>query len=446
MRDHSSSGRSRGNATHPARIPGVNGFPPRTPDDVDLFDPKTQEDWYPAYDVLREQAPVWRMPGTRTYVLTRYEDVSLVLRRTDLFGRGGAPDAPARSIPSRTAAIYREKGWPRTTYLAVEPPEHRKYRDLVDGFFSVTGAELRRPLITRMVDELLDPIAERGTCEFKREFATPLPVRVITHMMGFRQEDIPQLKVWSEAWVLPVRGDITPDEEVYAGEQGVAFQRYIFETMQDKRRQPDDSVISHLVNEARFDGQRPLRDEEVICMADHLYIGGNETTTFALTNAMYLLLSVPGVYETLRADPSKVSGFVEEALRMESPTMGLNRVVNADTEIAGVAIPRGSTVHLRYAAANRDQRAFPDPTCLDVDRQNSHRHVAFSMGETHCPGAGLSRLEQNIAFTTILARLADLHFLPGRNDFTHDHNFTLRSMKQLWIGFAPSADGRRATG
>jgi len=414
----------------------VDDIWPLTPDDVDLFDAATQENWYPAYDLLREHAPVWRMPGTRTYVLTRYDDVQQVLRRTDLFGRGGAPDAPARSIPSRTAAIYREKGWRRITYLAVEPPEHRKYRDLVDGFFSVVGAERRRELITGLVNELLDPIALRGECEFVSEFATPLPVRVITHMMGFRREDIAQLKVWSEAWVLPVRGDLTADEEVYAGEQGVAFQRHIFDTMQEKRANPDDSVISFLTNEARFDGVRPLRDEEVISIVDHLYIGGNETTAFALTNAAYLLLSVPGVYDTLLADRTSVRGFVEESLRLESPTMGLNRVVLADTEIGGVSIPMGSTVHLRYAAANRDGRAFPDPTTLDVDRQNAHRHVAFSTGETHCPGAGLSRLEQNIAIEAMLRRLPNLHFVAGRNDFTHHHNFTLRAMKALWIGFA----------
>ena len=129
----------------------VDSCHPGSPDEVDLFDPATQEHWYPAYDVLREQAPVWQIPGTRTYVLTRYDDVALVLRRTELFGRGGAPDAPARSIPERTARIYRERGWPRTTYLAVEPPEHRMYRDLVDGFFTPAGAERRRGLIEGIV-------------------------------------------------------------------------------------------------------------------------------------------------------------------------------------------------------------------------------------------------------------------------------------------------------
>lgn len=411
---------------------------PRTPDEVDLFDPATQEDWYPAYDVLREQAPVWRMPGTNTYVLTRYDDVNDVLRRTDLFGRGGAPDAPARSIPERVAQIYRERGWPRVTYLATEPPVHRTYRDLVDGFFSPAGAERRRPLITSIIDDLLATVGPAGHCEFVHEVATPLPVRVITAMMGFRQEDIPQLKVWSEAWVLPVRGNLTAEEEVYAGEQGVAFQQHIFATMQEKRTRPDDSVISHLVNEARFDGARPLRDEEIISIVDHLYIGGNETTAFALTNGMYLLLTVPGVLDALVADRSLVKNFVEEVLRLESPTMGLNRSVYEDTEIAGVAIPRGATVHLRYAAANRDGRMFPDPTSLDLTRTNSARHVAFSMGETHCPGAGLSRLEQNMAFQAMLDRLPGLHLLPGRNDFTHHRNFTLRAMKELWIGWDPS--------
>ena len=301
---------------------------PRSLDEVDLFDPATQQDWCPTYDLLRAEAPVWRVPGTSTFVLTRDDDIAHVLRRTDLFGRGGAADAPARSIPDRVAAVYRERGWPRMTWLATEPPVHRKYRDLVDHFFSVAGAERRRPLITAIVHDLLDAMVPLGRADFLTVFATPLPVRVITGMMGFDDAEIPQLKAWSEAWVLPVRGNLTEDEEVYAGEQGVAFQQHIFATMEAKRARPDDSVISHLVNDARFDGERPLRDEEVISIVDHLYIGGNETT----------------------------------------------------------------------AAGNRDPVAFPDPTTLDVDRVNAHRHVAFSLGETHCPGAGLSRLEQTIAF------------------------------------------------
>ena len=410
---------------------------PATPDDVNFFDPATQEDWYPSYDLLREEAPIWHMPGTNVYVLTRFDDIQTVLRRTDLYLRGATEDTPSKGMTSRTLNIYAEKGWPRVSYLAVDPPVHRRYRELVDPFFSVAGSERRRSLIERVVNELLDEILDRGECEFVQDFAIPLPVRVITTMMGFDLEDIPQLKIWSEAWVLPFRGGLSEEEEVYAGERGVEFQHHIKKTIDAKREHPDDSVISFLANEASFAGERPLTDGEIISMADHLYIGGNETTTFALTSAMWLLLTHPEAKSALLADRSKVKNFVEEALRLESPTMGMVRFCSRDSELSGVFLPQGSSLHLRYAAANRDPRVFDEPEALDVDRSNASRHVAFSTGETHCPGAGLSRLEQNIAIGAILDRMPDVELAPGRNDFTHHPNVTLRAMKELWIRWTP---------
>jgi cytochrome P450 len=424
----------------------VQGTPghPATLDDVDFFDPATQEDWYPTYDLLRSQAPVWQMPGTNTFVLTRYDDIFYVLRRTDLFLRGAGESTPSSGASRVIKDIYEQKGWPRQSMLGSNPPAHKKYRDIADPFFTPAGSERRRGLIEGIVGELVDRMVPNGTAEFVTEFAIPLPVRVITAIMGFRQEDIPTLKVYSEAWVLPFRGGLSHDEEVYAGEKGVEFQHFIYDTMQQKRQNPDDSVISYLVNEATFDGERPLTDMEIINMVDHLYIGGNETTTFALTSGLWLMVSQPGVYEALLADRSKVKNFVEESLRCESPTMGMVRTAAQDTEIDGVPIPKGAHLHLRYAAANRDEKMFECPAHFDVERRNAPRHMAFSLGETNCPGAGLSRLEQNIAFATILERMPNLRFVPGRNDFTHHPNVTLRAMKALWIEWDTRPSRRQA--
>ena len=132
-----------------------------------------------------------------------------------------------------------------------------------------------------------------------------------------------------------------------------------------------------------------LTDGEIVNMVDHLYIGGNETTTFALTSGLWLLIQHPELQDRLRAEPHRIRAFVDEVLRLESPTQGMDRHAAVDTEIAGVPIPAGSHIHIRYAAANRDAEQFPHPTELDIERANGHRHLAFSLGETHCPGTGL---------------------------------------------------------
>jgi cytochrome P450 len=303
------------------------------------------------------------------------------------------------------------------------------------------------------VDELIDAFVASGATEFVGSFALPLPVRMITRILGFPDADIPRLKAWSTAWVLPFSGPLTDEQEVWVAENVVEFQHYINDQIQLRRAAiadgaPDNDVLTALVS-ASFDDParsasadggdplRPLTDHEIITIVDHLYIGGNETTTFALTSALWILLrgdeyGSPGLYERVRDDRSLLVPFIEEALRLESPTQGLYRRVAVDTELGGVAVPAGSVVHIRYAAANRDERRFPEPDNVVLDRQNGRRHLAFSLGEHHCPGEGLSRFEQRIALDRLLDRLPDLR-LASTNTFTHAPGFVLRALDELHL-------------
>lgn len=401
--------------------------------DIDLFDAAVQEDWYPTYDRLRVEAPVYRIPRSDLYVVTRYEDCMHVLRHQDLFptGTGGLRHAAAREV-------YERDGWPRWAPLSTNPPEHRAYRALIDGFFDHRGSLRWEAEIEATVQELIDGFVADGRTELVGSFAGPLPVRMITRILGFPVEDIPQLVAWSAAWVRPFAGGLTEEEEVAVAVEGVAFQRYIAEQAEAKRSAPGDDVLSALV-QATFDdpatGPRPLTDREVVSIVDHLYIGGNETTTFAITSGVWLLLRDPELLATLVARPERIDDFIEEALRVESPTQGLYRSVAVDTDIAGVAIPAGSTVHIRYGAANRDPGRFEQPARIDLDRRDKGRHMAFSLGEHHCPGAGLSRLEQRIAYRSLIERLPGLRPTPGANDFRHLPGFVLRALRSLDVSW-----------
>lgn len=409
---------------------------PETIDDVDVFARETIENWYPTYELLQDDAPVYHVPGTRTYFVSRYDDIHHVLRRTDLFRRGSGESRPLLKDPE-ARDFYAAHGWPKVLPLAVDPPRHRRYRDMVDHFFSVAGAETRRELITRTAHELIDSFVHDGEVEFMEAFAIPLPVRVITTMMGFPLDDIPQLKRWSEAWVAPYSGRLDARQEREVARLSVEFQHYIHDQIAEKRANPADDVVSYVATTPVNlpDETRMLSDGEIINIIDHLYIGGNETTTFALTSGMWLLVQHPEIQDRLRADPSKVRTWVEEVLRLESPTQGMDRHAAEDTELGGVKIPEGSHIHIRYAAGNRDPRQFRCPVEVDLDRENGHRHLAFSLGESHCPGAGLTRLEQTIATEALLDRLDDLAFADDKNDFQHHVNFTLRAFKGLHITF-----------
>jgi cytochrome P450 len=403
-------------------------------DDVDLFDPAVQQDWYPTYDLLREQAPVYRIPGSDMYVLTRYADVQYALRHPELFPNGRGANT---LLATDTAKNYwAEHGWRKQTPLGSNPPEHRLYRELIDHFFDARAAQTARPMAEDIAGRLLDDWAGQQHVEFVAGFALPLPVEIITRIIGFPVGDIPQLRVWSAAWVMPFHMRLTPDEEMYVAEQGVAFQRYINAMANERRVHPTDDVLSHLAT-ATIDlpgggGPRPLEDWEIINLVDHLFIGGNETTTFALTSGLMLILQDAALESRLRADPSLIPEFVEENLRLESPTQGLFRLVAADVTLSGTTIPAGATVHLRYAAANRDGSVFTCPADVDLERTNKRRHVAFAVGEHHCPGAELSRMEQIVAFTELLRRFPVLR-LSGTNDFHRQSSFVLRALEALHL-------------
>ena len=410
-------------------------------DQINFMDPAVQEDWFPYYRRLREEAPVWRVPATGEYFLSRYDDVSYVLRHPELFPHTSTSSEFQLLKSEAAMRYYEEHGWRRKQTLGIDPPVHREYRVLVDPWFNAAGAEKQRSVIERIATSLLDEWIDDGEVELVRQFAMPLPVMVITTVLGFPLSDIERLKRWSEAWVMPFSRGLTPEQEMYVAEQGVEFQQYIYTHLQEKRHNPSDDVLSHLAQATFHDLEqgvdRQLTDYEIVNLIDHLYIGGNETTTFAITSGLWLLISHPDVERRLRAEPELIPTFVDEVLRLESPTQGLWRGVARDVEIGGVTIPKGATVHIRYGAANRDPERFGQPDDLDVERRNAGRHLAFGAGEHRCPGEGLSKLEQRIAAELFLQRMGNLRFTPDRNDFCHLPGYWLRALKELHVSFDP---------
>jgi cytochrome P450 len=172
-------------------------------------------------------------------------------------------------------------------------------------------------------------------------------------------------------------------------------------------------------------------------LAEHVTVGGHETVTSALAAGLLLLIEQPEALRELRRDPALVRNFVEEALRLESPSQGFFRYALADSERHGVRIPAGSMVHLRFGAANRDPEQFPDPDRIDLRRPNPGAHLAFGQGQHHCLGAPLARLELLTAFRTLLERFEGFRFAPGHGPPRHLPGLSLRSLRELWVELSP---------
>jgi cytochrome P450 len=408
----------------------------RCPADFDFFAPEVIESPFEFYRVLREQAPVYLLPGTNIYMLTRLDDIRQAAKDTDTFSSDfryllQGPE------PSPAAAKIYEDGYEQVdTLLTMDPPRHKVFRSLINKVFSARRVEKMHAYIEQIADELIDAMLTRRECEFVRDFATPLPVYVIADQLGVPREDLRKIKAWSDAFASRLGGMVTPEEEIENARLIVEYQQYMVRIIEDRRATPRDDMISDLANTTIEDG-RLMTLEELLSMIQQLLVAGNETTTSAITGGMLSLIQLSDQLQRLLDEPGIIDNAVEEILRLETPSAGLWRVVTRDTEIRGVPIPKDSLLMLRYAAGNRDEAVFDQPEQMDVCRANADDHLAFGQGTHFCPGAMLARKEMQVAFSKLLRRLTKLRLAEGKNDLTHWPNVVLRGLKALHITYEP---------
>lgn len=412
---------------------------------VDLFGPGAQEHWYEMYEILHREAPVLRIPdgglrpGTDAYVLTKHADIAMVVKDPERFtvmGQRRLTDwANEGMTAERTYEVSRNLMTASMVSLRPTQELYIKHRKELTDPWVGTGAHRHRETITRLANDLVDEWIDDGEVEFISRFARPLPQRVFATILGFPFDDIPQLAEWGDAIVTPfvhgtgLKHELTPEQtaEMLARLEG--FQDYIYEHVRRKRRDPQDDMVSFLCDVHYEALDRKLTDLEIAGIVHAMIIGALETTQYALEEQAQLLCEIPGLFDLLRADRSKVRAFTEEALRLRSPTHGLStRMTSQDEVFQGVDVPAGSLLHLRYAAGNVDPEEFECPYDLDLERDGLTRHLAFSAGPRVCPGANLSRIEQQIAWGVLLDRLESVEYGEG-NDWLHQPGIMLGTLK-----------------
>lgn len=415
-------------------------------EDVDLFGQGAQEHWYEAYEILHRDAPVYRIegggitPGTDAYVLTKHADIAMVVKdpvRYINLTQQRIIDFAAQGL-SAEDMFKTYRSLMQASMVALRPTQelyikHRK--ELTDPWVG-TGATRHREMITKHANDLIDEWINDGSVEFVSRFARPLPQRVFASILGFPQSDIPQLAEWGDAVVTPfvhgtgLKHELTPEQTKTMLKRLEGFQDYIYEHVRAKRLDPQDDMVSFLC-EVHYEAlDRKLTDLEIAGIVHAMILGGLETTQYALEEQAQLLCETPGLFEQLRNDRTKVRAFTEESMRMRSPTHGLStRMTSQDEVFQGVKVPAGSLLHLRFAAANVDAEEFPCPFDLELERQGGvTRHLTFSAGPRVCPGANLSRIEQQIAWNVLFDRVKDISFADD-NTFMHQPGIMLGTLK-----------------
>jgi cytochrome P450 len=416
-----------------------------------MFSADFKERAFTVYAAMRENGPVASVTlpaGEPIWFVTRYAEVLAMLKDNERFANDPSnaltEEEFAQLFQQATAHLTDEQQQMaaqtdeilRRNLLAIDPPDHSRLRRLVAIPFTPKYIEGLRPRIQVIADTLLDAVQARAAGTGRREmeliddFAYPLPLTVISEMLGIPQTDRDKFREWSQAAV-----SFTPDDRANPAVTAklIEFIAYMRGLVVVKRSNPGDDLLSGLVL-AEAEGDK-LSESELLSMIFVLIVAGHETTVNLIANGTLALFEHPEQRARLQENPSLLKPAIEEMLRYYGPVeMSLTRWVRQDTEFGGQLLRHGQQIMALLASANHDDEQFPNPDVFDISRE-PNRHVAFGTGVHSCLGATLARLEGQIAFATLLARMPNLALAIPRDEVRWRDATFLRGLTRLPVTF-----------
>lgn len=342
-------------------------------------------DWYKK---MRKNSPISFDPLRNCWDVFCYEDVQLVLQNYKHFS-------------SNRNGLF-------PTLLDLDPPTHKRYRNIVSQAFTPKAIQELAPRIKAITQELLAPLNGKRNINLVDDIAYPLPVIVISEMLGVPSEDREMFMEWSNIIVSGTHS-LAPDEmNELMTKQGKALlelQTYFFQIVEKRRHKAKNDIISTLIS-AEVDGEK-LSIEELLSFCFLLLIAGNETTTNLITNTMLTLFENPNMLKKIYKDNSLVPATIEESLRYCSPVHSMNRFVKEDLNLKGMELKKGQEVMAWIGSANRDELIFDKPEVFDINRAPNN-YLSFGSGVHFCLGSQLAKLEAKICITEMLKTLPNM--------------------------------------
>jgi len=422
---------------------------------IDFFnDTSLVDDPYPYFEQLRAQCPVQPLPHHGVVAVTGYDAAMEVYRDIETFSSCNSVVGPFAVFPVPLEGDdvgdlidrHRDQLPMHEHMVTMDPPDHTRERALLMRLLTPRRLRDNEDFMWRLADRQLDELVDDGRCEFIGAYAQPFAMLVVADLLGVPEEDHPRFREFFGLRQGPGRvggggrGD-RDGRDVDTNPLGGLdewFARYV----EDRRREPRADVLTHLAQATYPDGTVP-EVTAVVRTATFLFAAGQETTARLLAVALKHLAEHPDLQEQLRADRSGIPGFVEEALRIESPVKADFRLARRSTTIAGVEVAAGTPVMLLNGAANRDPERFECPAEFRVDRRNAAAHMAFGRGAHSCPGGPLARVEARVSLERILDRMGDIrlseehHGPPGDRRFTYEPTWVLRGLTKLQLEYTP---------
>ncbi|MCM3737847.1 cytochrome P450 [Bacillus cytotoxicus] len=394
--------------------------------EIQLTSPAFKHEAYDIYKELRASHPVYQV-YPNAWLITRYEDAASLLKDERLLKN-------AENVFSKeewaTTFTLKNGEFLRKHMLNSDPPDHSRLRFLVQKAFTPQMIIQLKDNIQSVADTLLEKVEHQHTINLVNDYAFPLPIIVISEMLGIPQEDRDKFRVWSHA---VIDSPETPEAMQEVDEKLGEFVDYLRYLVEKKRENPSGNLVSALI-QAESEGTR-LSAHELHSMIMLLIVAGHETTVNLITNMTLALLEHPDQLQLLRKNPDLIDSAIEESLRFYSPVeITTMRWASESFILHGQNVQPQDEVIISLASANRDEKVFPNADRFDITRKNN-RHIAFGHGIHFCLGAPLARLEAKIAIPTLLHRMPDLKFKGKREELKWSGSYLMRSLEELPLSF-----------
>jgi cytochrome P450 len=339
--------------------------------------------------------------------------------------------------------LYDAHGWRRMhTLVTADPPVHTRYRSLVDKIFTPSFVKKLEPYVTDLCNSLIDAFIGQGTVDLQTEYCLKVPMFIIADQLGVPREDWEKFRHWSDSAISLINPALEKEEWIRLVKINIEMQQYLAMRQAQYQAEPADNLLSLIAN-AEIDGER-LSTREFVSLGHQFLVAGNETTAGALAQAVAMLIREPAIMARLRTEREKIPAFVEESLRMHSPSPHVYRRVMADTEVGGVPLKEGQIVMVSYLSGNQDPEKYECPAQLDIDRKGIRNHLAFGRGVHHCIGNQLARAEIRIGLNCLFDRLATLAFDPALPEPRLAAVFHIHQLDSLHIAFTPAHEAALA--
>jgi cytochrome P450 len=414
---------------------------------IDYFtDMSLVPDPYAYYDQLRARCPVQRATPYGVVAVTGHSEALAAYKDPAMSScvavAGPFPPLPFTPEGDDIGALIEEH---RATIpmaehvVTMDAAEHQKTRGLLSRLITPKRLSENEDFMWRLVDQQLDKVVDRGSCEFMEDFAKPLALLVIADLLGVPAEDHQEFKQMMGAEPL---GEVEGNEGETVAHNPLAWLDDKFtEYITDRRRSPRQDVLTELAAATYPDGSVPEVDE-VVKLATFLFAAGTDTTTKLVSTAMRVLGERSDIQQALRDERAQIPVFLEECLRLESPVKSHFRLARTSTVIGDHDVPAGTILMMLPGASNRDPRKFDKPDEFNHERPNVREHVAFGRGPHSCPGSPLARSEARIAINRILDRMSDIriseemHGPPEDRKYDYEPTFIMRGLTALHVTFA----------